>query len=143
MSTRKSTFAPILALGCAGFFCLGGSYTWTQDAGCCDFFWDDPDNWTGGSSFGEEFPDDGNDDALIPFVSSGNWLVRLIYIPPPAGTDYVIDDLTIEGSVNILATVNETPTLTADTVTIKGGATTETVVKIINDGAQIEAASCS
>ena len=136
MVTRKSTSARILAVGCAFMLCLGGSFTWTGGGSTTD--WDEDCNWLD-TSICSGFPDDSNDDALIPARLSGNWVVGLVRNLSGA---YVIDDLRIEGSVFIVANSGENPILTTDTVTIKGGATTDTRVRILSDGAQIEAGSC-
>ena len=105
----------MLALGCLATLGLADTFTWT--GGGNDDYWDNGDNWE--SIGGGSYPDDTNDDAIIPYTANG-WAVELI--------TEEIDDLSINASVG-LSPVGTSATLTVDSLTI-GASNAESVITI-------------
>ncbi len=99
---KKRMFS--LALGAAVVACggvalaLATDFTW--DDGGQDHAWDNGDNWDSCPYEPCPFPDDGNDNATIPYNSGNGWTVEL--------KDYDIGDLAIEGDVDFTGSVELT-----------------------------------
>ncbi|MCC7293699.1 MAG: hypothetical protein IT449_16700 [Phycisphaerales bacterium] len=88
---------------------MRATYTWTGNGS--NDRWDNIANW---SYVGGGYPDDCNDDAVVPFVSGGYDVVLITES---------IDDLTMEGSLDLTAASGD-DTLTVDSLTIVGGVVT-------------------
>lgn len=117
MRPRKSMMLG-LAAACAAS-AWAATFSWTAHG--ADDDWDTCGNWVvigGGCS-----PDDGNDDATVPYTSGG-WTINLVQA--------TMDDLTINGSVTF-GNAGGTPELTVDSLTI-GATNAETVLDLTGGG---------
>jgi hypothetical protein len=118
----KTLLALVLAFAVASVVALGASFTWTGNGGDDD--WDTCGNWDACEAL-VQYPGDCNADATI----SGTYTVDLI--------TESIDDLTISGTVTFGDANGNDPFLSADSLTIVGGASVT-----IGEGATITTSDC-
>ena len=126
MMRRRDLKLAVLGVACTAALGLAATFTWVgQGEGDR---WDTCDNWAAVGLPLQCYPSTDSGDATIPYVEGG-WTVDLIDVDR-------MDDLTIAGSVDFAPADPNGVTLVANSLTIVGGLSTETVVTIA-DGAVI------
>jgi hypothetical protein len=113
----------VLGVACTAALGLGATFVWVGQGE--DDRWDTCDNWAPVGIPPECYPSAVSDDAIIPYLSGGR-TVDLIDIDR-------IDDFVIAGSVEFAQADPNDPNgvrLVANSLTIAGGESAETIVRI-------------
>jgi len=119
MMRRRHLKLAVLGVACTAALGLAATFTWVGQGE--DDRWDTCDNWATVGIPLQCYPSTSSDDATIPYAVGG-WTVSLI--------DIGIDDFVIGGSVEFTPADPNGVTLVADSLTIAGGESEDTIVQI-------------